>query len=130
VQDTFIKFFHQSTCDKVVSTDKMMIQARGPVWHRKQQSQGIIPQGLRGLDTDGTWSRRYQRGIVRYYVDSGAGGLAVGVHSTQFAIRDPAHRLFEPVLGLVAETLDDIVPADRPFVRIAGLCGATELAIR
>jgi hypothetical protein len=56
VQDTFIKFFHQTTCDKVVSADKMMSQARGPVWHRKQQKQGIIPQGLRGLDTDGTWS--------------------------------------------------------------------------
>lgn len=56
MQDTFIKFFHQTTCDKVVSADKMMIQARGPVWHRKQQKQGIIPKGLRGLDTDGTWS--------------------------------------------------------------------------
>ena len=56
MQDTFSKFFHQITCDKVVSADKMMIQARGPVWHRKQQKQGIIPKGLRGLDTDGTWS--------------------------------------------------------------------------
>lgn len=56
MQDTFSKFFHQTTCDKVVSADKMMIQARGPVWHRKQQKQGIIPKGLRGLDTDGTWS--------------------------------------------------------------------------
>jgi hypothetical protein len=56
VQDTFIKFFHQTTCAKVVSADKMMSQARGPVWHRKQQKQGIIPKGLRGLDTDGTWS--------------------------------------------------------------------------
>jgi hypothetical protein len=40
VQDTFIKFFHQSTCHKVVSAEKMMIQARGPVWHREQQQQG------------------------------------------------------------------------------------------
>jgi hypothetical protein len=56
VQDTFIKFFHQSTCDKVVSADKMMIRARGPVWHRKHQEQGIIPKGLRGLDTEATWS--------------------------------------------------------------------------
>jgi hypothetical protein len=56
VQDTFIKFFHQSTCDKVVSADKMMIHARGPVWHRKQQKQGIIPKGLTGLDTAASWS--------------------------------------------------------------------------
>ena len=56
MQDTFIRFFHQTTCDRVVSADKMMGQARGPVWHRKQQAQGIIPKGLRGLDTEGTWS--------------------------------------------------------------------------
>ena len=56
MQDTFSKFFHQTTCDKVVSADKMMIQARGPVGHRTQQKQGINPKGLRGLATDGTWS--------------------------------------------------------------------------
>jgi hypothetical protein len=55
-QDTFIKFFHQTTCDEVISADKMMVRALGPVWHRKQQQQGIIPKGLRGLDTDATWS--------------------------------------------------------------------------
>jgi hypothetical protein len=48
----------------VVSADKMMIQARGPVWHRKQQKQGIIPKGLRGLDTDGTWSYSKSDGWV------------------------------------------------------------------
>jgi hypothetical protein len=56
VQDTFLRFFHQRTCDEVVSADKMMIPARGPVWHRKHQEQGIIPQGLTGLDTTATWS--------------------------------------------------------------------------
>jgi hypothetical protein len=55
-QDTVIKFFHQTPCDTVVSADKMMGQARGPVWHRKQQAQGSIPKGRRGLDTAGTWS--------------------------------------------------------------------------
>jgi hypothetical protein len=47
-----------------VSADKMMIHARGPVWHRKQQAQGIIPQGLHGLDTDGTWSYSKSAGWV------------------------------------------------------------------
>ncbi len=56
MQDTFIKFFHQRTCDRVVSADKMMVHARGPVWHRKHQEQGIIPKGLTGLDTEATWS--------------------------------------------------------------------------
>jgi hypothetical protein len=64
VQDTFSRFFHQTTCDKVVSADKMMVHARGPVWHRKQQVQGIIPKGLRGLDTDGTWSYSGSNGWV------------------------------------------------------------------
>ena len=64
MQDTFSKFFHQTTCDKVVSADKMRIQARGPVWHRKQQKQGIIPKGLRGLDTAGTWSYSQSDGWV------------------------------------------------------------------
>jgi hypothetical protein len=47
-----------------VSADKMMVHARGPVWHRKQQVQGIIPKGLRGLDTDGTWSYSKSAGWV------------------------------------------------------------------
>jgi hypothetical protein len=64
VQDTFIKFFHQTTCDNVVSTDKRMMRARGPVWHRKQPQQGIIPTGLTGLDTEATWSYRKSDGWV------------------------------------------------------------------
>jgi hypothetical protein len=64
VQDTFIKYFHQSTSANIVSADKMRVHARGPVWHRKQQVQGIIPKGLRGLDTDGTWSYSRSAGWV------------------------------------------------------------------
>jgi hypothetical protein len=48
----------------VVSADKMMVQARGPVWHRKHQEQGIIPKGLHGLDTDETWSYSKSDGWV------------------------------------------------------------------
>ena len=59
-----IKFFHRPTCDEVVSVDKMMIHARGPVWHRQQQKQGIIPEGLQGLDTDATWSYSQSDGWV------------------------------------------------------------------
>jgi hypothetical protein len=64
VQDTFIKSFPQSICDNIMSADKMRVHARGPVWHRKQQAQGIIPQGLRGLDTEGTWSYSRSDGWV------------------------------------------------------------------
>lgn len=67
-----------------------------------------------------------QRALTRYYIDAGAGGLAVGVHTTQFAIRETG--LYEPVLKLAAETVADW--ADRPLVLIAGLCGKTEQARR
>lgn len=73
---------------------------------------------------------RHQRALTRYYVAAGAGGLAVGVHSTQFAIRDPKHGLFEPVLALASETVDAMLAgAPRPFIKIAGLCGHTAQAM-
>jgi dihydrodipicolinate synthase/N-acetylneuraminate lyase len=69
---------------------------------------------------------------VRYYVDAGAGGLAVGVHSTQFAIREARVGLYEPVLALAAATARSWPgpQAPRPFVLIAGLCGRTAQACR
>ena len=74
---------------------------------------------------------RRQRALSRYYIASGSGGLAVGVHTTQFAIRDPAVGLFVPVLTLAKEEMDR---ADRdraePLVRIAGVCGGTAQAVR
>lgn len=73
---------------------------------------------------------RRQRVLVRYYAAAGAGGLAVGVHTTQFAIREPKVGLFGPVLRLVAEELDRADRlAGRPMVRIAGVCGRTEQAL-
>jgi hypothetical protein len=73
---------------------------------------------------------RRQRALIRYYADSGVGGLAVGVHTTQFAIRDPGYGLFEPILALAAEELDR---ADRsrtePMIRVAGVCGKTSQAV-
>ena len=68
---------------------------------------------------------RRQRGLTRYYIDAGAGGLAVGVHTTQFAIRDVG--LYEPVLRNAAETARDWTK--RPLVMVAGLAGSTEQAL-
>lgn len=79
------------------------------------------------LSEDGRWSERHQRALVRYYVAAGSGGLAVGVHSTQFEIREPEHGLFEPILELASEVLSAEL-GDRPFARIAGLCGKTQQA--
>ncbi|RRD04123.1 dihydrodipicolinate synthase family protein [Arachnia propionica] len=69
----------------------------------------------------------YQRALTRYYLDAGAGGLAVGVHTTQFEIRDPEHGLLEPVLRLAAEELD--ARAGDEVVRIAGVTGPTPQAL-
>jgi hypothetical protein len=73
---------------------------------------------------------RRQRALCRYYVAAGAGGIAAGVHTTQFAIRDPKYGLFRPVLGLVAEELDRLdAGRAEPMVRIGGICGPTDRAV-
>ena len=90
----------------------------------------VIPAQPLALDTSRRLSERHQRAVSRYYLDAGVGGIAVGVHSTQFAIRDPQHGLYEPVLGLAAEEIDRHAEAiGRPIVKIAGLCGVTRQAI-
>ena len=67
---------------------------------------------------------------ARYYIASGAGGLAVAVHSTQFQIRDPQHGLLRPVLELAAQTIDEeLAKNPRDFIKIAGICGATTQAV-
>ena len=73
---------------------------------------------------------RRQRALSRYYFDAGAGGIAVGVHTTQFAIREPQHGLFRPVLELAADTIRaERERHPRPFVMVAGVCGSTRQAI-
>lgn len=69
---------------------------------------------------------RRQRALARYYLAAGVGGLAVGVHTTQFAIREAKIGLFEPVLALAAEEMDR---AGRPVVRVGGVCGKTAQAV-
>jgi dihydrodipicolinate synthase/N-acetylneuraminate lyase len=88
-----------------------------------------IPALPLALDRRRQWDQRHQRAVVRYYMDAGAGGLAVGVHSTQFAIRDPKIGLYAPVLQLAAETATTWRKAGRgDFILIAGLCGKTPQA--
>lgn len=84
-----------------------------------------IPAHPLALDQDRRFDRRRQRALTRYYVDAGAGGLAVGVHTTQFAIRDVG--LYEPVLA--AAMADARAWTDRPLVMVAGLAGDTGQAV-
>src|SRR5260221_219379 len=84
----------------------------------------VIPACPLALTSQRVLDERRQRGLVRYYAAAGAGGLAVGVHTTQFAIRDPRVGLFQPVLGLVAEELNRAdARRGTTLARIAGVCG-------
>jgi hypothetical protein len=91
----------------------------------------VIPACPLALTARRTLDERRQRALCRYYAAAGAGGLAVAVHTTQFAIREAKIGLLEPVLALTAE---ELTRADRqrdePLVRIAGVCGETRQAER
>src|SRR3954467_3386028 len=91
----------------------------------------VIPAHPLALNSQRRLDERRQRALTRYYLAAGAGGLAVGVHTTQFAIRDPKFGLYEPVLALVREEFNraDAGRAE-PLVRIAGVIGKTEQAVR
>lgn len=86
----------------------------------------VIPAQPLALDAGRRFDPKRQRALTRYYVDAGAGGLAVGVHTTQFEIRDVG--LYEPVLSLAMEAARAWTA--RPLVMIAGVVGQTEQAVR
>lgn len=91
----------------------------------------VIPAHPLALTPSRTMDERHQRALTRYYVAAGAGGMAVGVHTTGFPIHDPANGLYRPVLELAAETATAaLASSPRPFVRVAGLIGDTAQAIR
>ncbi len=89
----------------------------------------VIPAHPLALDHHRRLDENRQRGLTRYYLDAGAGGLAVGVHTTQFAIRDPSIGLYRPVLELAMdEARRALAESPRPFAMIAGVVGHTPQA--
>ena len=86
----------------------------------------VIPAHPLALTAERQFDARRQRALTRYYVDAGVGGLAVGVHTTQFEIR--AAGLFEPVLAAAMEAAQSWT--NRSLVMIAGVCGGTEQAVK
>ncbi len=91
----------------------------------------VIPASPLALNEDRTFSEQHQAAVYRYYVDAGAGGIAVGVHTTQFEIRDTNIGLFKPLLAFASRVIDKAAAgAGRPIIKIAGVCGQKEQAIR
>jgi dihydrodipicolinate synthase/N-acetylneuraminate lyase len=89
----------------------------------------VIPACPLALNSARKLDERRQRALIRYYLDAGAGGLAIAVHTTQFAIRAPQNGLFRPLLELAAEEMDRAEERRaEPVVRIAGICGPTPQA--
>ncbi len=87
----------------------------------------VIPAHPLALTADRRLDEVRQRALTRYYIDAGAGGIAVGVHTTQFEIRDSG--LYRPVLAIAAAAADEwLGPAGRMLVKVAGACGDTRQA--
>jgi dihydrodipicolinate synthase/N-acetylneuraminate lyase len=104
---------------------------------RESLRRGVaIPAHPLALNSRRMLDERRQRALSRYYIAAGVGGLAVGVHTTQFAIREPHIGLLRPVMELAAEEMDRAQargtrPAGvGPLIRVAGVCGATRQAVR
>jgi dihydrodipicolinate synthase/N-acetylneuraminate lyase len=103
-----------------------------PDWALQALREGVvIPAHPLALTDAGKLDERRQCALTRYYRAAGAGGVAIGVHTTQFAIRDPNYGLFEPVLRMAADALAACdATAERKTVLIAGICEATAQAMQ
>ena len=88
----------------------------------------VIPAHPLALNEDRRLNESRQRLLTRYYMASGAGGIAIGVHTTQFKIRDPKINLYQKVLQLAIEEIEN-ADLDRPFIKVAGVSGDTEQAV-
>jgi hypothetical protein len=100
---------------------------RAADWRETLRHGVAIPAHPLALNARRQLDRQRQRALARYYIDAGAGGLAVGVHTTQFAIREQG--LYEEVLCIAADVAADWGRPARPLVMVAGLCGRTAAAV-
>ncbi len=89
-------------------------------WRERLLQGTVIPAHPLALTADRKLDERRQRALTRYYLAAGAGGVAVGVHTTQFAIHDPKIGLYRPVLELAMEQL-----RAGSAIRVAGIVGHT-----
>src|SRR5688572_9144206 len=90
----------------------------------------VIPAHPLALTEERRFDERRQRALTRYYCDAGAGGIAVGVHTTQFAIRSPTIGLLEPVLAIAIDTMRGWCKNKRKYpIAVGGVCGPTAQAL-
>jgi hypothetical protein len=109
----------------------MRIENIAPAIREEVKRGMVIPAHPLALTAERKLDERRQRALTRYYLDAGAGGVAVGVHTTQFAIREPGIDLFEPVLALAAETVDaHCAKCGHSALKVAGVCGKTAQALK
>ncbi|MGP1990465.1 dihydrodipicolinate synthase family protein [Zobellia laminariae] len=99
-----------------------------PVLKQLLQQGTVIPAHPLALTEGRELDEKRQRLLTRYYMASGAGGIAIGVHTTQFQIRDPKINLYKKVLQLAIEEIT-IANLNRPFIKVAGVSGNTEQAV-
>jgi hypothetical protein len=89
----------------------------------------VIPAHPLALNQNLKMDEARQRALTNYYMACSAGGVAVGVHTTQFEIRKPGINLLEPVLKIASEEIEK-ANLNRPFIKVAGVCGSTNSAIK
>ncbi len=89
------------------------------------QKGAFIPAHPLALNEDLSIDEKSQRRLTRYYMASGVDGIAVGVHTTQFEVRQPEFNYLEPVLRMAAEEV-----GDKPLIKVAGICGPLESAVK
>lgn len=92
------------------------------------QSGAVLPAHPLALDSQLNFDEVRHRALTRYYLASGAGGIAIGVHTTQFEIRDPEINLYETILRVTADEIR-LANQGRPLIKVAGVCGRTQQAV-
>jgi hypothetical protein len=114
-------------------TEKEVAGGKGlnPLVRSGLREGAVIPAHPLALDSGRRLDEKRQVALTRYYCDAGAGGLAVGVHTTQFGIHDPKVGLLEPVLGLAVRTMREHESRRGVrLIRVAGICGSLDQALR
>ena len=100
-----------------------------PIINQLLQEGTVIPAHPLAIHADRSIDEERQNLLTEYYLHSGAGGVAVGVHTTQFEIRKPEFNLYEKTLQLAAGTIEKSL-SSKPFIKVAGIVGPTSQAVK